>query len=98
MVFKSDKQRKGFFGNKGNVRSQVIPVFFTTAFAKKDLSRKQLEMFAKRFSKDKNRKFVEVGQGKKGKIILATVKKSTKITPGLRLQITGDVIKKTLKK
>lgn len=37
MVFKSDRQRKGFFASRGNVRSNVNPQLLTKAQAKQQL-------------------------------------------------------------
>jgi len=59
MVFKSDRQRRGFFGSRGNVRSNINP----------NISNKNIEL---REFKDKfgNISIIQNPVGKKGSIVI----------------------------
>lgn len=70
MVFKSDKQRKGFFGSRGNVRSQSTPEimrFDKQRFTVKDLQ--DIQATRQVVSGEELKDIVEQGSGKKPKTV-----------------------------
>jgi len=80
---------------RSSSRSPITPVLFVTAQARDrdaEFTRDDLEKFGKEVSADRNRKFVDVAVGKRGKIVVASIKKTDELTPLQKVSVVGKVI------
>ncbi len=83
MVFKSDRQRKGFFGSRGNSRSNTRPTI--TRSSKPKLPKNISTFISKQISKE-----FKAGKGQQQSVAIAFSKARKKFGNG-RLEITKNI-------